>query len=385
MNPSFPSYVLPFGVFSLGDGERRLGVAVEDNILDLNALAQSGQVSSVDPAVLSTGRLNELLAAGRPAWTELRAELRALVESGAAADHYVTNADVAMHLAWDVGDYVDFYASRHHAENVGRLFRPDAEPLLENWLHLPVGYHGRSGTVVVDGTEVARPSGQKKEVSGDISYAPTQQLDFELELGFVLGGHSELGRTIAIDDVGDHLFGVVLLNDWSARDIQAWEYVPLGPFLGKSFATSVSSWVVPFDALESARVAGPLQQPAPMTHLFTKDPWALDVDLEVWVRRAGEREAQRLTTVNAAEGLYWTAAQMIAHMTSNGATVRPGDLCGSGTISGPGADQLGSLLEMSGNGSGFLQDGDDVTLVGVANGAQGPIPLGSVTGQIMEA
>lgn len=386
MSVSFPPYVLPLGVFSLADGARRIGVAVNDEILDLHAAATAGRVSSIDPSLLTTGTLNKLLGAGHSTWTSLRSELLASVDDGSLADLYVAASDVIMHLAWEVGDFVDFYASRHHAENVGRMFRPDAEPLLENWLHLPVGYHSRAGTVVVGDTSIVRPSGQHLTSGGEIEFGPTQRLDFELELGFVLGGASDLGQTVDIDAAEEHLFGVVLLNDWSARDIQAWEYVPLGPFLGKSFATSVSAWVVPFDALGAVKVAGPVQEPEPFPYLRTQTPWSLNVDLEVWLRRAGETDARRVTSVNAAEGLYWSVAQMLAHQTSNGATVRPGDLFGSGTVSGPGPDELGSLLEMSGAGSeGFLRDGDEVTLKGVATGPHGPIPLGSVSGRIMEA
>ncbi len=388
----FPPAALPYGVFSQDDGRRRLGVALRDHIIDLDGLARDGHVTSVNPSLLTTGRLNELLDAGRPAWDALREELVAAVAEG-RLDTGTAQSDVVMQLAWDVPDYVDFYSSRYHAENIGALFRPNEHPLTPNWLHLPAGYHGRTGTIVVDGTPVQRPAGQRQTPEGEIVFGPSVRLDIELEVGFVLGGHSSLGYPVPIEAAQEHLFGVVLLNDWSARDIQTWEYVPLGPFLGKSFATSVSAWVVPMAALSEARVPGPPQtDPEPLPYLRSDVPWALSLDLEVWLRPAEAAAAACIAQVNAAEGLYWNAAQQLAHMTVNGATVRPGDLFGSGTVSGPERHQRGSLLELSWAGReplevegvtrSFLEDGDEVTLRGSAPGPDGPIPLGPVSGII---
>ena len=393
MTIDFPPAAMPYGVFSRA-GRPRLGLGLGRHIIDIDAEARAGQITSVDPALLTTGRLNDLLKTGAPVWRALREELSALVRENGFTTSPIPQAEAAMHLAWEVADYVDFYSSRFHAENVGRIFRPNQDPLPPNWLHLPVGYHGRSGTVVVDGSPVRRPAGQRRTRGGRVVFGPSRRLDFELEVGFVLGGESTLGEPIPASVVEDHLFGVVLLNDWSARDIQAWEYVPLGPFLGKSFATSVSAWVVPWDALRKARVPGPVQvDPEPLPYLRTDVPWGLSLDLEIRMRPAGARTDERIASVNTAEALYWNVAQQLAHMTVNGATVRPGDLLASGTVSGPQRHQRGSLLELSWNGTDplqvggrrrtFLQDGDRIVLAGSAPGPHGPIPLGPVSGEVL--
>lgn len=388
----FPPSALPYGSFGCGS-RRRLGVGLGRGIIDLDAEARAGRITSVDPHLLTTGRLNELLAAGRPSWRALREELSSRVADGDFATGLIPQSQATMHLAWEVGDYVDFYSSRCHAENVARMFRPDQEPLLPNWLHLPVGYHGRSGTVVVDGTPVRRPAGQYQTGEGKVVFGHSNRLDIELEVGFVLGGESTLGEPIPIAEASEHLFGVVLVNDWSARDLQAWEYVPLGPFLGKSFATSVSAWVVPMDALSAARVRGPEQtDPTPLPYLWTDEPWGLSLDLRIWMRPAGAEAADKIAEINTAEALYWNAAQQLAHMTVNGASVRPGDLFASGTVSGPERHQRGSLLELGWGGAqpikvagverSFLEDGDEVVLTGSAPGPDGMIPLGPVSGAI---
>lgn len=388
----FPPRTLPYGVFSCGD-RPRLGAGLGAGIVDLDAEARAGRIGSVDPDLLTTGRLNDLLAAGAPTWKALREELLFREARGDLAARLLPQSGATMHLAWEVADYVDFYSSRHHAENVGRMFRPGQPPLLANWLHLPVGYHGRSGTVVVSGTPVRRPAGQYRTAGGEVAFGPSRRLDFELEVGFVLGGASRLGEPVPIGRAADHLFGVVLVNDWSARDLQAWEYAPLGPFLGKSFATSVSAWVIPLDALEAARVEGPEQaDPAPLPYLRTDHPWGLSLDLEAWMRPAGAAEEAPITAVNTAQALYWNAAQQLAHLTANGATVRPGDLIASGTVSGPEERQRGSLLELAWAGTrplrvagaerSFLADGDRVVLAGSAPGPHGRIPLGPVEGAV---
>jgi len=370
---------LPYGVFSTADGERRVGVRLEDTVLDL--AAATGRPELARPA------LNAFMALGPQAWADTRAALPDLLATG---DHRHPLADVTMHLPFEVGDYVDFYASEHHASNVGRIFRPDQEPLLPNWKHLPVGYHGRAGTVVVSGTDVVRPCGQRKAPDDEApSYGPSRRLDIEAELGFVVGTPSTLGDRVSTAAFADHTFGVVGLNDWSARDIQAWEYVPLGPFLGKSFATSVSAWVTPLAALEAAWTDLPGQDPAVLDYLRVDDPAGLDVAVEVVLD--GDVVARPPYST-----MYWSPAQMLAHTTVNGASVRTGDLWASGTISGPEPDQRGSFLELSWGGREpfdaggrertFLEDGDEVTLRYSAPGvAGGRITLGEVSGRILPA
>jgi fumarylacetoacetase len=294
---------------------------------------------------------------------------------------------VTLQLPVTVADYVDYYCSLDHASNVGRIFRPDQEALKPNWRHLPVGYHGRAGTVVVSGTPVLRPSGQRKSADAEEpTYGPSQRLDIEAELGFVVGGPTTIGTQVPTSAFADHVFGVTLLNDWSARDIQSWEYVPLGPFLGKSFATSVSGWVTPLDALEAARVDLPGQDPAPLDYLKVDEPAGFDIDIEVLLN--GD-----VVSRPPYSAMYWSAAQMLAHLTVNGASLRTGDLFASGTVSGDAPDQRGSFLELSwggqepfGDGHTFLDDGDEVTLRATAPGALGGrIALGEVTGRIEPA
>ncbi|WP_067838167.1 fumarylacetoacetase [Nocardia lijiangensis] len=372
---------LPYGVFAPPGGGHRIGVRFGDQVIDL-ALALD------DSAFVATD-LNPLLARGPARWREVRERVRELVESELPVEAVHSLADVSMALPIRVGDYVDFYASIDHATNLGRLFRPDAEPLLPNWRHLPVGYHGRAGTVVVSGTDIVRPHGQRKTDSGAPDFGPARRLDIEAELGFVVGVGSEIGTPIDIAEVEDHLFGVALVNDWSARDIQAWEYQPLGPFLGKSFATSLSAWVTPLAALDAARIALPEQSPPPLPYLTAADPWGLDIDLTV--RWNGH------TVAHPPYGrMYWSPAQMLAHLTANGAATRTGDLFASGTISGPDPDQRGSFIELSWGGKEpvpvgdekrtFLEDGDDVVITASAPGTGAArIGLGEVRGRILPA
>ena len=386
----FPVENLPYGVFSTADEPPRVGVALGDEVVDLAPLAAAEGLDGGH--VFEAPSLNPFMALGRPAWTAVRSWLTELLTHDGYRDlvesHLVPAADVTMHLPFEVADYVDFYSSRHHAENVGRIFRPDSEPLTPNWRHLPIGYHGRAGTVVVSGTDVRRPSGQRKPPGEDApSYGPSQRLDIEAEVGFVVGVPSPLGQPVPVSAFRDHVFGVCLVNDWSARDIQAWEYVPLGPFLGKSFATSVSPWVVPLAALEAARVAPPTQDPEVLPYLRDEEPWGLDLSLEV---------SWNGTTVSRPPfaGMYWTPAQQLAHLTVNGASLRTGDLYASGTVSGPERDQRGSLLELSWNGAEpvtlgdgsqrtFLEDGDEVSITAWAPGAGGSrIGFGEVRGRI---
>jgi fumarylacetoacetase len=337
-------------------------------VLDLAALSAAGLIDGLGGA-FSAAVLNPFMAAGPDAWAATRAALAALRDDPRAEPHRHPVGGVALHLPFAVADYADFYASLHHATNLGRMLRPGGEPLLPNWRRLPVGYHGRAGTVVVSGTDVVRPCGQYLGEAGEPAFGPTRKLDIELELGFVIGVPSAHGERVGVEEALRHVFGVVLLNDWSARDLQAWEYQPLGPFLGKSFATSVSAWVTPLDLLP--RTARPPQEPAPLPYL-REAPWGLDVALEV------ELGGERIAATNAAE-LYWSPAQMIAHLTANGASLRTGDLLGSGTISGPGERERGSLIELGCNGATrpFLADGDEIVLRGAG--------LGEVRGRILPA
>jgi fumarylacetoacetase len=313
--------------------------------------------------------LNPLMAQGRAVWEEAIAAARA--HDGPR----IPLAQARLNLPFEVADYVDFYSSLEHATNLGRLFRPDQDPLLPNWRWLPVAYHGRAGSVVVSGTDVVRPRGQRKAPDEDApTFGPSRRLDFELELGFVVGVPTELGDSIPVDAFADHVFGVVLVNDWSARDIQAWEYVPLGPNLGKSFQTSISAWVTPLLLLDGARVEGPPQEPSPLPHLAGGRDWGLDVALEV------ELNGETVSRGNA-RTLYWTLPQQLAHATSNGAPLRTGDLMASGTISGAERGSEGSMIELF-RGERFLEDGDEVVLRGrAANGVE----LGEVRGRVLPA
>ena len=384
----FGPHHLPYGSFSIGAGQARLGVRIGEQVLDVE---QAAGICHVDARPYVGGNLSRLLAEGPDTWASTRTWLTELVADDSKAEAlapFVHDLDeVTLHLPFAVADYVDFYASEHHASNVGRIFRPDGEPLTPNWKHLPIGYHGRSSTVVVSGTDVRRPQGQRKAPSDAApSFGPSIKLDIEAELGFVVGGATRLGESLSVAEAADHLFGVVLLNDWSARDLQAWEYVPLGPFLGKSFATTVSAWVTPMVALADARVALPTQDPEPLPYLQGEQAKGLDIDYEVeWNGTVVSRPPYRT--------MYWAPEQMLAHMTVNGARVSPGDLFGSGTVSGPEKDTRGSFLELSWNGTepltlddgstrSFLEDGDTVVLRATAEGVGGPISLGECSGRI---
>ena len=379
---------LPYGVFSAGDRDPtapRVGVRIGDSVLDL--------VPVLGEQVFAEPSLNAFMAQGRARWRDVRARItelltdsrhRAVIE---AALHPLSA--VRLHLPFEVGDYVDFYASENHAANVGRLFRPGGEALMPNWKHLPVGYHGRSGTVLLSGTPVSRPRGQRPG-DGAPTFGPSQRLDFEAEVGFVIGAGSGLGSPVAIEKFADHVFGAFLVNDWSARDIQAWESRPLGPFLAKSFATSISPWIVPLEALAPAQVRPPPQDPAPLPYLADAGQSGYDLALEV---RLNGQVVSRPPFAT----MYWTPAQMLAHMTVNGACTRTGDFYASGTVSGPDREQRGCLLELSWGGAeplklpdgsvrSFLEDGDEVTISATAPAADGGrIGFGAVTGRILAA
>jgi fumarylacetoacetase len=406
----FPIQNLPYGAFRRGgDPAARLGVAIGERIVDLSLLARGGLLDEALPGaadVLGGSSLNALLMRGRPAWQALRRRVcgllaagnRELLDAQIAERALVPMRDAQLVLALDVGDYVDFYSSREHASNLGKMLRPGGDPLLPNWRWLPVGYHGRASSVVVSGTPVDRPSGQSKPAEAEApAFGPTRMLDFELEIAFVTGAGPALGTPIGIERASEHIFGIALLNDWSARDLQAWEYQPLGPFLSKSFATSLAPWIVTLDALEPFRVAGPVQEPAPLPHLAQAEPGnydiALAVELQTASMRATKVSPQTIARTNF-RAMYWSVAQQLAHLTSNGARVRPGDLCASGTISGSDPASYGSLIELTWRGTRplaladgstrtFLEDGDTVTLRGSCDrrGAV-HIGLGDVTGTI---
>lgn len=380
----FSLHNLPYGVFRTAGGPARVGVAVGETILDLAALAGRGLLGEVPAEVFARPRLNDFLALGREAWRSVRARLQDLLDASnptlrddaeALAHVRVPMASATLELPVEAGDYVDFYSSLEHATNVGTMFRGPANALGANWKHLPIGYHGRSSSLVPSGREVRRPWGQlRPDEKAPPIFAPSRAMDFELEVGAIIGRGSELGRCVPVAEAEDHVFGLVLVNDWSARDIQKWEYVPLGPFLGKSFATSVSPWVVPLDALEPFRVPGPTQDVEPLPYLQLPGDHAFDVELEVWLEPAGGSEPVRITRSNF-RYLYWNLAQQVAHMTSNGTNMRVGDLYASGTISGPGRDQRGSMLELAWNGAEplelpgglrrtFLEDGDTLVFRG---------------------
>lgn len=404
---AFPIQNLPHGVFRRTGEAPRLGVAIGDWVLDLAQLAGAGLLDKVGlpPATYLADSLNPLLTAGRPAWRSLRERLSGLLEistpdlrdsPGAAERALVLRSEVEMVVPIRPGDYVDFYSSLQHATNLGRMFRPDGDPLLPNWRHLPIGYHGRSSSVVASGTPINRPSGQLKQADSDPRWGPTERLDIELELGFITGTANAHGEPVPVDQAEQHIFGVVLVNDWSARDIQAWEYQPLGPFLGKSFATSVGDWVVSLDALEPYRVTAPAQEPPVLDYLQESERRGLDLHLEVALATPSMPRPHTISRVNFSE-MYWTMAQQLAHVTSNGTPVQAGDLYASGTVSGSEPNSYGSFIELTSNGAqplqlqdgeqrGFLEDGDTVILRGHCHREGLPrIGLGEVTGTVMPA
>lgn len=382
---------LPYAVASSAERGPHVVSRIGDHAIDLAGLAAAaGGQRWVE--VFGAPTLNAFIDTGRESWSAARTWLQeALTARPEQARPFLHPLDdLRLHLPIEVADYVDFYASEQHATNVGKIFRPDGEALTPNWKHLPIGYHGRSGTVVVGGTDVVRPKGQRKApTDSEPTYGPCIRLDIEAEVGFIVGGATDIGEAVTVDEAGDHLFGVALFNDWSARDIQAWEYVPLGPFLGKSFASSLAAWVTPMEALDAAKVALPQQDPHPLPYL-QGDLWGLDLALEV------ELNGTVISRPPYA-GMYWSPAQMLAHLTVNGASLRTGDLFASGTVSGTEPGQRGSLLELTWSGKepleladgstrSFLQDGDEVVLRATAPGVDGGrIALGEVRGRILAA
>jgi fumarylacetoacetase len=392
-----------YGIFSYDIASPRVGIKVGDYVLDLEIVGLLGYFDQLDldPAVFAKPYLNDFIALGKPVWHAVNEHLKELIshENAAIANvHdqvFIHQSRVTMHLPVRIGDYTDFYAGIHHAENVGRIFRPDADPLLPNYRQLPVAYHGRASSIVVSGTGIRRPQGQFMQGS-QLTFGPSQALDFELELGLVIGKSNPLGQPISADEAEEYIFGITLFNDWSARDIQRWEYQPLGPFLGKNFGSSMSAWVVPLDDLEPFRVAGPTQEPMPLAYLqpTNKENTSSHFDLNLEVILRPKDGAEVIISHTNAKYLYWSFAQMIAHHTINGCNLQVGDVLATGTVSGNTPGSYGSMLELSWNGSRplhlpdgstrtFLQDGDTVELRGwgFLNGVRAD--LGEVSGEVL--
>ncbi|HEY7425047.1 MAG TPA: fumarylacetoacetase [Gemmataceae bacterium] len=400
----FPIQNLPYGVCRR-TGERFVAVAIGERVLDLTALEALGLLDVPNLHglhIFDLGTLNPFMAAGRSVWREVRARVSRLLSADEPAlrDNaeqlarvLVPRAEVEMLLPADIGDYTDFYSSREHATNVGSMFRGPDKALQPNWLHLPVAYHGRASSVIVSGTDVRRPCGQSKpDGAAAPVFGPSRSLDFELEMAVFIGPGNELGRPVPLAAAEEHLFGMVLLNDWSARDIQSWEYVPLGPFLAKNFATSISPWVVPMEALEPFRTAAPPQDPPPLPYLRDDSRTTYDIHLEVHLQGEKMAGTTRICASNF-KYLYWTLAQQLAHHTITGCNLRSGDLLATGTISGPTPDSYGSLLELAWRGTRpldvggetrtFLQDGDRVTLTAWCQGDGNRVGFGTVTAKIL--
>src|SRR3954447_16621907 len=402
----FPIQNLPYGVFSTaGNPAPRAGVAIGDYVLDLWELEQDSRLDIGPLGVFSTPSLNPFMALGPKVWSKTRARISELLRQ----DHpelrdneelrkqaLVPMSDARLHLPFTVSGYTDFYSSKEHATNVGVMFRGKDNALQPNWLYMPIGYNGRASTVVVSGTKVKRPRGQLKPPSADVpSFAPCKRLDFELEMGVVVGQSSPMGGMLTEQEAEAMIFGFVLLNDWSARDIQQWEYVPLGPFLAKAFATSISPWVVTREALEPFRLKGPAQQPEPLPYLRQAQPNNYDVALEVALRAAPMNAAQTICRTNF-KYMYWSSVQQLVHHASSGCAMNVGDLLGSGTISGPEKNQRGSLLEIGWNGTepleldggvkrSFLEDGDSLVMRGWCRGEGYRVGFGEVEGTILAA
>jgi fumarylacetoacetase len=402
----FPIQNLPYGVFSAKDGlAPRVGVAIGDYVLDLWQLAQHCRFDEVEPGVFAASQLNPFMALGPKVWSSTRARISELLRQDypALRDNeslrkraLVPMADVKLHLPFAVAGYTDFYSSKEHATNVGVMFRGKDNALQPNWLHMPIGYNGRASTVVVSGTPVRRPRGQLKPPSADVpSFGPCKRLDFELEMGVVVGQPSSMGEMLSEKQAEEMIFGFVLLNDWSARDIQQWEYVPLGPFQAKVFATSISPWVVTREALEPFRLHGPMQDPKPLPYLQQVQPNNYDMQLEVGLQAAAMNAPAHISRTNF-KYMYWSSVQQLVHHASSGCAMNVGDLLGSGTISGPEKDQRGSLLEISWNGTepvelpggvkrAFLEDGDSLIMRGWCQGDGYRVGFGEVEGTILAA
>lgn len=403
----FPIQNLPFGVFSRPDGAVVCGTRIGDTAIDLSALQQLGYFQDLDlpEGIFAEDALNAFISCGKSTWSAVRLRLSELFRVGSAetleqnSEHRAaclcSMKEVEMHVPAQVGDYTDFYASREHATNVGKMFRDPENALLPNWLHLPVGYHGRASTLVVSGTDIHRPNGQRKGPNDPTPvFGPSVKMDFELEVGFLTGQGPEMGNWITTDQADEYIFGLVLFNDWSARDLQQWEYVPLGPFLGKNFASSMSPWVVTWEALEPYRVDGPEQNPQPLPYLAQPAKSHVSINLEVSIQPQNSPESVISRTNFTC--MYWSMAQQLAHHSINGCAINAGDLLASGTISGSEPDSFGSLLELSWNGTRplqladgaqrtFLEDGDTLILRGHGSKNGIRVGFGEVRGTLLPA
>ena len=397
----FSIHNLPFGIFSTSDKGKRVGIAIGDKVVDFKAGADEGLFEEIefDYSVLESDYLNEMIALGK----QVTNRIREIVQDALCDEHSVLvkiegimeeMSAVTMHMPVKVGDYTDFYSSLEHATNVGKMFRDPENALLPNWKHLPVGYHGRASSIVVSGTEIRRPNGQiLPDGKNEPEFGPTERLDFELEVAFVVGKETKIGETVSTDEAEEYIFGLVLFNDWSARDIQKWEYQPLGPFLGKSFASSISPWVVPLEALEPFRVKGPDQDPKPLEYLQTDGEKSFDINLEAAIQAKGDNKPSTICKTNF-NHMYWNMAQQLAHHTSNGCNLKVGDIMASGTISGPDRDSLGCMLELTQNGTNpimldsdskrsWIEDGDSVILRGFAEKDGVRVGFGECVGRVL--
>lgn len=402
----FSIYNLPFGIFQTKRISPRAGIAIGDKIVDLAVLHEEGffsDMTQMSHGVFQKDTLNDFIALGKATTKRVREKVQELLkeENGALRDHQsrgkaiVSRSEAQMLLPVKIGDYTDFYSSLEHATNVGKMFRDPENALLPNWKHLPVGYHGRASSIVPSGTPIIRPKGQFKDPDMEKpEFGPSKRLDFELEMAFIIGKPTKMGDSVSTEDAEDYIFGMVLFNDWSARDIQAWEYVPLGPFLGKNFASSISPWIVTLEALETFRLAGPKQEPEVLPYLQYKTDHAFDIKLEVLIQPEGLK-ATKVCSSNF-KYMYWNIAQQLAHHTINGCNINVGDMMASGTISGPTEDSFGSMLELSWKGTKpvlleeggerkFIQDGDSVIMKGYAEKNGIRIGFGEVEGKVLPA
>ncbi|MFN2507548.1 MAG: fumarylacetoacetase [Chthoniobacterales bacterium] len=403
----FPLENLPFGVFKPANGRARIGVAIGDQVLDLSVLEEEGKFGEPlqNRRVFAADALNDFLSLGRRAWRSARQTIQHLLAADTAElrDNatlrrraFHRQRDVVMQLPARIGDYTDFYSSYHHAHNVGTMLRGAENALMPNWKWLPVGYHGRASSIVPSGTEVRRPHGQIKPPDAPAPlFGPSRSLDYELETAFLIGPGNSLGEPVPIERAEEHIFGMVLMNDWSARDMQAWEYQPLGPFLAKNFCTSISPWVVTLDALEPFRRPLPPQDPEPLDYLRLAKDFTYDIHLEAQLRTSSMAAPHRITRTNFMH-LYWSIAQQLAHHTAGGCNLQPGDLLASGTISGPTEESRGCMLELTWRGANplvlpsgetrkWLEDGDELTMTGWAQGDSYRVGFGEVTGRIVPA
>lgn len=404
----FPLQNLPFGVFKPRQGKARVGVAIGDLILDLSILEELGHFRSLelqDRQLFGEDSLNKFLVLGRPAWRKAREIIQHLLDANTPVLRddvdlrdrvFHRQSEVTMQLPARIGDYTDFYSSYHHAHNVGTMLRGPENALMPNWKWLPVGYHGRASSIVVSGAQVRRPKGQIKPPDAPAPvFGPTRSLDFELEMAFLIGPGNALGQPVPIDRAVDHIFGFVLMNDWSARDIQAWEYQPLGPFLAKNFCTSISPWVVTLDALEPFREPLPKQDPEPLPYLRSTNDFTFDIQLDAHLQTSKLTTPYVITRTNF-QNLYWSISQQLAHHTVNGCNLQPGDLLASGTISGAAEESRGCMLELTWRGASpiklpngetrkWLEDDDTLTITGWCEGDGYRIGFGEVSGQVLPA